>query len=181
MLAEQRQALASIPHGFTFEEIDIQAIPYDDATFDGLIANHMLYHVPDRAKAIAELRRVLKPGGVLYTATNGEKHLREIHALMGLLGFQPNEWLGGFVERGSYSLESAPDQLRAQFEQVEVRRYDDGIEVTDPEAIVDYIQSHPLQLSEEQLNALNTFIQARIHKTGNMTITKDMGVIVAQG
>src|SRR5262249_54443187 len=52
MVEEQRKALATIPHPFKFEEIDIQSIPYPDNTFDTVIANHMLYHVPDRAKAI---------------------------------------------------------------------------------------------------------------------------------
>src|SRR5215207_10478349 len=75
MLDEQRKALSDVPHAFQHEEIDAQAIPYADATFDAVIANHMLYHVPDRAKAIAEIRRVLKPTGTLYTATNGLKHL----------------------------------------------------------------------------------------------------------
>ena len=44
---------------FKFEEIDAQSIPYETKTFDAVIANHMLYHVPDRAKAIAEIKRVL--------------------------------------------------------------------------------------------------------------------------
>ena len=38
---------------FKFEEIDAQSIPYENETFDVVIANHMLYHVPDRPKAIA--------------------------------------------------------------------------------------------------------------------------------
>ena len=38
---------------FQFKEIDAQSIPFEDETFDAVIANHMLYHVPDRPKAIA--------------------------------------------------------------------------------------------------------------------------------
>src|SRR5664279_14075 len=127
MLDEQRKSLARVPHEFQFEEIDAQAIPYPDATFDAVIANHMLYHVPDRPQAIAEFRRVLKPSGTLYTATNGEHHLQEIHQLMRQFGFQSEEWLGGFVSRHGYTLENAPEQLRAQFDHVEVQRYDDAI------------------------------------------------------
>ena len=45
---------------FQFKEIDAQSIPFEDETFDAVIANHMLYHVPDRGKALAEIKRVLK-------------------------------------------------------------------------------------------------------------------------
>jgi ubiquinone/menaquinone biosynthesis C-methylase UbiE len=46
-----------------------------------VIANHILYHVPDQAWALAEMQRVLKPDGVVYLATNGRSHLRELHEL----------------------------------------------------------------------------------------------------
>ena len=48
---------------FTFEVVDAQAIPFDAEIFDTVIANHMLYHVPDQTRALAEIRRVLKPDG----------------------------------------------------------------------------------------------------------------------
>ncbi len=63
---------------FQFKEIDAQSIPFEDETFDAVIANHMLYHVPDRPKAIAEIKRVLKPGGRLIATTVGENHMNEI-------------------------------------------------------------------------------------------------------
>jgi ubiquinone/menaquinone biosynthesis C-methylase UbiE len=180
MVEEQRQSLARIARPFTFREIDIQAIPYEDQTFDGVFANHMLYHVPDRAKAIAELRRVLKPSGTLYTATNGEKHMQELHRLMRQFGFEPNEWLGGFVERHAYTLENATEQLREQFEQVDVVRYPDMIRLTEAEPLVEYIQSHPVTLSEAKVAEIRAYIEGEIAKTGVMEITKDMGVAVAR-
>ena len=48
---------------FQFKEIDAQSIPFEDEAFDAVIANHMLYHVPDRPKAIAEIKRILKQAG----------------------------------------------------------------------------------------------------------------------
>ena len=56
-------------------------LPFEANTFDAVIANHMLYHVPDRAHALAEMQRVLKPGGTVYLATNGLSHLRELYKL----------------------------------------------------------------------------------------------------
>ena len=48
------------------DEVDVQDIPYDDNTFDYIIINHVLEHVPQDKKAISELYRVLKPGGVAF-------------------------------------------------------------------------------------------------------------------
>ena len=81
MLATSHDALAPT-NQFTFHVADAQSLPFADATFDGAIANHMLYHVPDRAKALGELRRILKPNGILFAATNGERHLTEIGELL---------------------------------------------------------------------------------------------------
>lgn len=45
------------------EHFDICAIPYPDNTFDVILCSHVLEHVPDDRKAMAELFRVMKPGG----------------------------------------------------------------------------------------------------------------------
>jgi hypothetical protein len=42
---------------------DITDIPFDEAVFDGILSIHVLEHIPDEAKALSELFRVLKPGG----------------------------------------------------------------------------------------------------------------------
>lgn len=38
---------------------DARCIPFDDASFDVVVANMMLYHVPERKAAVGEIRRVL--------------------------------------------------------------------------------------------------------------------------
>src|ERR1051325_2842611 len=52
------------PKNHTIEKIDATAIPYADATFDFVIFNHILEHIPDYQKALKELFRVLKPNGI---------------------------------------------------------------------------------------------------------------------
>ncbi len=42
---------------------DITALPFEDGTFDVILCSHVLEHVPDDAAAMAELYRVLRPGG----------------------------------------------------------------------------------------------------------------------
>lgn len=180
MVAEQRNNLAQIPRHFQFEEIDIQDIGFPDQTFDAVMANHMLYHVPDRLKAITEMRRVLKAGGALFTATNGDHHLQELHQLMARFGIERSEYLGRFAGIRSYTLENATEQLRATFEHVELHRYDDAIVLTETQPLIDYILSYPIKLDPERIESLRTFVEAEISHTGQFPITKDMGVLIAR-
>jgi SAM-dependent methyltransferase len=43
--------------------MDVTRIPYEDSSFDMVVCNHVLEHVPDDRRAMRELYRVLKPGG----------------------------------------------------------------------------------------------------------------------
>jgi ubiquinone/menaquinone biosynthesis C-methylase UbiE len=61
---------------------DAQTIPLATASADAVLAMHMLYHVPDRALGLAEMRRVLRPGGVALVVTNSETHFRELDELL---------------------------------------------------------------------------------------------------
>lgn len=50
---------------------DIRTIPYPDRTFDGVMAAHVLEHLPDPQAALSEMVRVLKPGGILFACMTG--------------------------------------------------------------------------------------------------------------
>ncbi|HSS20834.1 MAG TPA: class I SAM-dependent methyltransferase [Pyrinomonadaceae bacterium] len=43
--------------------LDVMKLPFADSTFDAIICNHVLEHVPDDRLAMFELQRILKPGG----------------------------------------------------------------------------------------------------------------------
>lgn len=48
---------------------DLQAIPVEDDRFDFIVFNQVMEHLPEPARVLQELRRVLKPGGkMIYTA-----------------------------------------------------------------------------------------------------------------
>lgn len=50
-------------------KVDIEAMPFADAAFDLVIANHVLEHVDDERKAVREVARVLSPGGFAILQT----------------------------------------------------------------------------------------------------------------
>src|SRR4029077_9791412 len=49
-----------------FEIGDAMAMPFGDATFDFVLCRHLLQAVPDAARVLAEIRRVLRPGGRVH-------------------------------------------------------------------------------------------------------------------
>ena len=51
------------PH---LQQADVMSLPYEDQTFDVVMAAHVLEHLPDPQRALAEMVRVLKPGGMVF-------------------------------------------------------------------------------------------------------------------
>ncbi|HYH90159.1 MAG TPA: methyltransferase domain-containing protein [Solirubrobacteraceae bacterium] len=51
--------------GLEFRQADVEALPFADGTFDAVVGNFLVHHLRSPTKAIAELVRVLAPGGIL--------------------------------------------------------------------------------------------------------------------
>ena len=66
---------AARARGIPAEVVDATVLPFPDESFDVVVAAWMLYHVPDLDSTLAEVRRVLRPGGTLVAVTNGNAHL----------------------------------------------------------------------------------------------------------
>lgn len=113
----------------------LPSVPFADASFDLVIANHMLYHVDDRQRGLAEVRRVLRPGGALFAATNGADHLRELKELMLAFGIDAHD------VSLSFTLENAEEQLRDVFDDIRRDEYVDSLLVTEPDALLRYVAS----------------------------------------
>lgn len=162
---------------FKFEQIDAQSIPYPDETFDVVIANHMLYHVPDRPKALAEIRRVLKTGGRFIATTVGKRHLVEIDAWIKQIS--PEADFSPFSN--TFTLENGAEQLAPFFTQIETKRYDDGLCVTELEPLMAYIFStfRASELPESGLEDLQKELVGLLESDGEVFITKDSGMFVA--
>jgi ubiquinone/menaquinone biosynthesis C-methylase UbiE len=162
---------------FQFKEIDAQSIPFEDETFDAVIANHMLYHVPDRPKTIAEIKRVLKPNGRLIATTIGKNHLKEMANWIRQIS--PGS---DFESFGSpFTLENGLEQLKPFFSEVVVSRYEDNLYVTEIEPIVAYVRSsiRATEPSEEELANLQRDLENELREKGKIFISKDSGLFEA--
>lgn len=100
---------------------DVQELPFADASFDAAVAAWMLYHVPDVDRAIAELHRVLRPGGRLVAVTNSVENLIELWSKVG----------EGPKTDYAFGRENGEDILRRRFGHVE--RLDADGDVTFPD------------------------------------------------
>ena len=182
MVRECRQKLGLSPGQFSLGSSNALAVPFSAESFDAVIANHMLYHVSDRQKAISEIARVLKPGGILYAATNGERHLLELDRLVmqycqdctiGILDGKPSR---------HFTLENGAAQLTPWFEKVCIREYEDALEVTEIEPIMAYIKSMlPRYGSQVDTSVNSNLYQAilkQLQKQASIHIGKSTGLLI---
>jgi ubiquinone/menaquinone biosynthesis C-methylase UbiE len=162
---------------FQFKEIDAQSIPFEDEAFDAVIANHMLYHVPDRPGAISEMKRVLKMGGRLIATTVGENHMKEMN---GWLTRVSGGQLSGMYSL-PYTLENGGEQLEEFFSSVSLSRYQDSLEVTEVDPVIAYIRSGiaASDLLEEELGRVRHGLEMELQEKGRIFISKDSGLFEA--
>src|SRR5687768_6677205 len=183
MLGEAQHNLSGTYRPFSFVLIDAQDVPYPDETFDIVVANYMLYHVPDRPKAIRELARVLRAVGRLYAATPGLGHMRELDELV--QRFDPSAGRMGGNLISSFALENGAEQLAESFSQVESYRFEegqkDGLVVTEAGPLVDYILSaaYSTGLSAADRPRLTQYVESLIARDGAIRIGKESGMFVA--
>jgi ubiquinone/menaquinone biosynthesis C-methylase UbiE len=176
MLQEAQRNLCNSQRDFQFAVIDAQAIPYPDKSFDAVAANHMFYHVPERMKALAEIRRVLRPGGRLYTSTVGRAHLPKLWEWVSRFDPGAELWAARVTE--SFVLENGFDQLSPLFPQVTMHRYDDDLVITAVEPLIAFVldTSAKSALTRSKLAELVHFMEQELTSHGAICITKDSGI-----
>ncbi|VWL85368.1 class I SAM-dependent methyltransferase [Oceanivirga miroungae] len=156
---------------FFFEKVDAQNLPYSDGEFDVIIANMMLYHIPDLDKALSEIKRVLKADGKFYSATFGENGVAsEINKMLNVIDDT------NYV----FTLQNGRISLEKFFSNVVKLEYIDGLDIGDKKDLVDYI------LSFKDFNKWNKFsknelldIISKYEVDGKIYIKKEYGMFVS--
>lgn len=155
--------------------MDIQNISFENETFDIVIANMLLHHVDDIDKALDEVNRVLKKGGIFYCATFGENGV--VDYLASLFKNEINREL----ENKTFTLQNGKNYLIRYFNNVEKLIYDDELQVTNIDDLVQYIQS--LRGISEIGSLDETIIRKRLEMKFNnsmLVIPKEYGMFIAR-
>lgn len=180
MIREARETLAAAPVDPRYAVADASRIPLDDDTVDAVVSNLMLYHVPDRRRALADVRRVLRDGGRLYASTVSAHNKAALYEML-------NEVTEDRVERlskGGFTFENGAEQLRQEFTEIESHRYESPLRVTDVDVLVAYVLSLPdaeelAAFTEDHVPALRELAESRM-ADGPIEMQSDIGLFVAQ-
>ena len=184
MLSEAYQNIHNADINFSYIVIDAKAIPLPSESLSIVIANHMLYHVPNRPLTIKEIHRILKPGGKLVAATNGENHMAQIDGLLSRLdpplGAQ-SDYAFGISE---FTLENGNAQLTGSFVRVKRILFPGNLEVTEAEPLLAYLHSM-ITATNENTNPqgwirIRQMIDQEISMKGSFHISKSTGLFIAE-
>lgn len=158
-----------------FQLVDIQNIPYPDNSFDMVIANMMLYHVPDLHRGLSEVRRVLKPGGKFYCATYGIhgifQYVTELLKDMGVSGHISD----------SFTLQNGESLLSRHFKTVHRLDREDSLAITNIDDFVEYIYSLSSLTNLENVprEQILSALESR-KENGILYIPKEYGMFICQ-
>jgi SAM-dependent methyltransferase len=123
---------------------DVRDLPFEDGSFDCAVAAWMLFHVPDVDRGLAELARVLRPGGRLVAVTNALHHLAELRAIAGTAA-----WPRVFTRENGAGI------IERHFAHVERRDADGWVTVEDDDTVRGFVASlgseHPVELPPYEL------------------------------
>jgi SAM-dependent methyltransferase len=152
---------------------DVSALPLGDGVAGLTFAMHMLYHVPDPAAAVGELRRVTRAGGAVVVGLNGAGHMRELRAVI--------EQAGLGYPRERVTLDDGESLLRTVFTTVTRHDFPAELRLPDREPVADYVRSLSETRSSPDSEAVVRDITARIFPNGHassFTVTTHAGCLV---
>jgi ubiquinone/menaquinone biosynthesis C-methylase UbiE/DNA-binding transcriptional MerR regulator len=164
---------------FSCMVFDAAHMPFDDNTFDLVIANHMLFYCDDLSQVLQECARVLKVNGRLEASTYSSRHMKEITELV--QSFSPQIVLSKDKLYEKFGLDHGAQLLSPYFRDIERRKYQDSIVLHEAEPLIAYILSCHGNQNQLLLDRYKEFHDYVVKMTaGGFTITKDAGVFLAE-
>jgi DNA-binding transcriptional MerR regulator/trans-aconitate methyltransferase len=172
MLKIAKDKLKDMDYDFKYEEINVENIPYDDESFDIVIAEHMIYFAADIEKALSEIKRVLTRGGIFYVSANSCETMAELNKLVekfdSSLGLDNNGYSSRFELENGYAI------LKKYFNKVDVEILEGKIIVDDAKPVVSYkastIQGSSILVGEKK-KEFTKYLEDYIQMNGNISIT----------
>lgn len=164
---------------FGYRMFDTAHIPFENESFDIVIANHVLFYLNDIGQAIREVKRVLKNGGIFISSTYSGRHMCEITRLV--QKFNPDIVLAADELYKKFGLDNGMDILDPYFKNTSLLRYNDSIEINEAEPLVLYILSCHGNQNQMLLNRykdFKEFVQKSVKKSFH--ITKDAGIFISR-
>jgi SAM-dependent methyltransferase len=120
---------------------DAVRLPFATGAAGAALAMHALYHVPDVPAAVAELRRVVAPGGVVVVSTNGRDDKPELGRLVRDVAAGPGGAGAPFVSPSEAFTAEDGDVLAQRFGDVRRQVFDRVVEVPEAQPVVAYVDS----------------------------------------
>lgn len=162
-------------NNISYAVVNIEEIPYNNNCFDQVIANMMLYHVPDLNRGLSEVNRVLKKDGYFYCATYGENGI--IPFIADLL----KDYGITDTTNKNFTLQNGNRILKKYFSEIRRLDYEDSLAVTDINDILDYICSLSDMTSIAKLgrNTLKTVLEREM-VNGILNIPKEYGMFICR-
>lgn len=177
MLRDARRAIGTDDSRFSFEAFDCHSIPYEDKSFDLVIANHVLFYCDDIPLACREAARVLAPCGKFLCSTYGRNHMKEVSQLVH--DFDERIVLSADKLYERFGRENGGNILNPFFTHTEWKSYEDSLLVPDPEPLISYVLSCHGNQNQYILDHYKEFRSYVKKKTaGGFYITKDAGVFL---
>ena len=173
-------------------QADAGALPFVSGSFDVAIAAHMLYHVDEPAVAAAELRRVLRSGGVLLAVTNGGRHLRSLHRLIeDAVRQDVPRWRMRDPAARRFSLGNGATSLASAFASVTLVRPQPAenrpFAIRDPAVVRDYVASLAATYEDRAgiswpvvVERVRVAAEAAIERDGGLVVEGDPGAFVCR-
>lgn len=183
MLRTCSQNLSHISQIKSYEEVNCFDLPYDDDSFDMILANHLFMYIDDVESVLKEVKRVLKPGGQLYCTSVGQDMMHERDEM--LRQFDSTVSFNQDLIYQRFGLEIAKLKLKNDFQNIQLYERQEVYHIQDVKSYYNFILSSKglgehLEVLYQKQKQLYEFMQNYQKRYHDFALTVHTGLFVAQ-